>query len=246
MTVLGIDSATPTASVALIEDGRLIAEEIYPNHSRENRSQTKTRRLDHSEILIPLIASVIERAQCSVADLSGIAVSIGPGSFTGLRIGLSTVKGLAYGWNIPVCGVSTLSANAARVTVTEGLICSLLDARKQQVYVSIFRRNGESLVRVTEEMVTSVEAAAGLAYSAAAGAPCLFIGDGVSKYHEVLANIFGNELRCSEGGPYPSIAAAAARLAEPELRLADAAFLARLAPVYLRATEAKTNRGESV
>jgi tRNA A37 threonylcarbamoyladenosine modification protein TsaB len=146
---------------------------------------------------------------------------------------------------MPVCGVSTLSANAARVTATEGLICSLLDARKQQVYASIFRRNGESLVRVTEEMITSIEAAAALAYSAAAGAPCLFIGDGVSKYHEVLAKVFGDDLRCGEGDPYPSIAAAAARLAEPDLRLADAAFLARLAPVYLRAAEAASNRGES-
>jgi tRNA threonylcarbamoyladenosine biosynthesis protein TsaB len=244
MTVLGIDSATPTASAALIEDGTLIAEEIYPNHSRENHL-SKTGNLDHSEILIPLIASVLERARRSVADLSGIAVSIGPGSFTGLRIGLSTAKGLAYGWRIPVCGVSTLLANAARVTTTEGLICSLLDARKQQVYASIFRRKGETLVGVAGEMVTRVEAAARLAYSTAAGAPCLFIGDAAAKYHEVLAAVFGNDLRCSAGERYPSVAAAAARLAEPELRVADAAFLARLTPVYLRPAEPDSDRGES-
>jgi tRNA threonylcarbamoyladenosine biosynthesis protein TsaB len=246
MTILGVDSATSTASAALVEDGKIIAEQAYSNRSDESDSQAKAVKVGHAEVLIPLIASVLEQTQRAFVDLHGIAVSIGPGSFTGLRIGLSTVKGLAYGWNIPVAGVSTLAANAARVTDTEGLICSLLDARKQQVYAALFRRSGGSLTRMTEDAVVSVEAAVEYAFEAAAGGACLFIGDGAAKYGEVLSNVFGNDKRYSQGSSYPCLAAAAARLAEPRLRLSGGDFLGALVPVYLRPAEAESKRRESL
>ena len=95
---------------------------------------------NHAEILLPLIQTLFETTGVTVQQLSGIAVSIGPGSFTGLRIGLATAKGLAYESGVPLVGVSTLHANAARVRRGDALIGSMLDARKSEVYVALFRR----------------------------------------------------------------------------------------------------------
>src|SRR5713101_6526754 len=156
MRTLGVDTATSTASVAIIEDGVLVAEKIFPRAVPVNGSTVGHFKSNHAEVLLPLIETALQAAAVSLSELSCLAVSIGPGSFTGLRIGLSTAKGLAYGWQIPVVGVSTLLANAARVTDYDGLICSLLDARKKQVYASLFRRCGERLARLTEDSVLAV------------------------------------------------------------------------------------------
>jgi tRNA threonylcarbamoyladenosine biosynthesis protein TsaB len=244
MTVLGIDSATSTASAALIEDGKVLAEQRYPYAGGESQSEVKAAKAGHAEILVPLIESVLETGRSSVRALTGIAVSIGPGSFTGLRIGLSTVKGLAYGSDIPVVGISTLWANAARAGAVDGVICSLLDARKQQVYAALFRRCAASLTRMTEDSVMTIDALIELAAAAAADGPLLFIGDGVAAYHRALRNSFGNDLRCSETDRCPSIAAAAAQLGEPRLRLSRGDFLGMLVPVYLRPPEAESKRAE--
>jgi tRNA threonylcarbamoyladenosine biosynthesis protein TsaB len=242
MTVLGIDSATSTASAALVEEGKIIAEQRYPHAGEESRSVAKAVKAGHAEILVPLIESVLETTRGSFRALTGIAVSIGPGSFTGLRIGLSTVKGLAYGWDIPVVGISTLWANAARADDVNGVVCSILDARKQQVYAALFRRCASSLTRMTEDSVMSIDALIELAGAPAAAAPPLFIGDAVGRYHEALKNRFGNALWCTEGDPYRSIAAAAAQLAEHRLRVAEGDFLGTLVPVYLRPPEAESKR----
>ena len=115
-------------------------------------------KVGHAEIILPLVASVFAKARASLSDLDGIAVSIGPGSFTGLRIGLSTVKGLAYGGQLPVAGVSTLLAIAARVCAFDGLICSMLDARKNEAYASFFRPMGGYLTRLTEDAIAPIHA----------------------------------------------------------------------------------------
>ena len=93
MRILGIDTAIPTASVALIQDGELLAEEIHHGQSSATTAPGLQPIGNHAEVVLPLIESVFEKAQITVQQLSGIAVSIGPGSFTGLRIGLATAKG---------------------------------------------------------------------------------------------------------------------------------------------------------
>ncbi|MCH7911801.1 MAG: tRNA (adenosine(37)-N6)-threonylcarbamoyltransferase complex dimerization subunit type 1 TsaB, partial [Deltaproteobacteria bacterium] len=123
MKILGMDTTTATASVALVEDGRLVFEEVLAGCTELADLSAPTKRTNHAETLLPLIERVVKRAQITFSDISALAVSIGPGSFTGLRIGLSTVKGLSYGWEIRVIGVPTLPAIAARVTDWHGLIC---------------------------------------------------------------------------------------------------------------------------
>src|SRR6478672_10409581 len=155
MRIIGIDTATTTASVALIDNGLLISEKVYPIHESRGNARGLNSKSNHAEIIIPLIESLFETTNISLQDVTGFALSIGPGSFTGLRIGLSTVKGLAYGSQIPVVGMSTLFAHAARVTDYDGLICTLLDARKNEVYAAVFRKTGDVVNRVTEDIVAS-------------------------------------------------------------------------------------------
>jgi tRNA threonylcarbamoyladenosine biosynthesis protein TsaB len=123
MRTLGLDTATSVASVAVMEDGELSAEETYPSPSH-GLALCGSKRAHHAEVILPLIETVLSRRGLTAGELSGLAVSIGPGSFTGLRIGLSTVKGLAYGSAIRVVGVPTLLAHAARATRWEGLVCA--------------------------------------------------------------------------------------------------------------------------
>src|SRR5690348_6750052 len=99
MRILGLDTATSTASVALIEDGRILADESSADYAGNFSSGS-----NHAEIVLPLIGSALEKAHAAIADLSALAVSVGPGSFTGVRIGLSTIKGLSYGSSVPVLG----------------------------------------------------------------------------------------------------------------------------------------------
>src|SRR5215470_3849581 len=210
MRTLGVDTATSTASVAIIEDGLILAEKIIPRGSSVNRTTLKRLRSNHAEILLPLIASVLQTCALSLPELSALAVSIGPGSFTGLRIGLSTIKGLAYGSDIAVVGISTLLANAARVTDYDGLICSLLDAQKKEVYGALFNRSGDNLERVTEDSVLGVKDIIDLVRKH--NAHCLFIGDGVALYKKLLKEALGDRVYLRTEYTSPSVAAAVARL----------------------------------
>lgn len=244
MRILGIDTATSAASVALVENGAIIADQRYLQIACDQRSKFNQPKVGHAEIILPLIKTVLAAARCSFPNLDGIAIANGPGSFTGLRIGLSTVKGLAYGWQCPVTGVSTLWANAARVTDFVGVICSLFDARKKEVYVSFFRRNADVLVRLTEDAIAPVSAVIDQARNLGGGTPCLFIGDGAKIYESALGAAFGNEVRCCAGDSYPSVASAVARLGEERLRVSDGDFLGAMVPVYLRLAEAEMKRIE--
>ena len=237
MRILGIDTATSIASAALIEDDCIIAEQI---HGSPDRSQTTTLKANHAEVVLPLVEAVLRDAAVSLRDLSGLAVSIGPGSFTGLRIGLSTVKGLAYGLEIPVVGVSTLLANAARVENFAGSICSFLDARKQEVYAALFRRAGDGLTRITQDRAAGATEIAELA-GKLPGGPCLFIGDGAIKYEKLLVDAFGDRAILTAGDKYPSLASAVARLSQKQIRENDGNSLTALVPIYLRPAEAELN-----
>ncbi|RYD03251.1 hypothetical protein N752_20685 [Desulforamulus aquiferis] len=128
MYILGIEAATPVASVAVVGGGGMILSERLVNNRRT-----------HSINLLPMIKAVIEEAGIKKEQINGVAVSSGPGSFTGLRIGLTTAKTLALTWGVPVVGVSTLEALALPVVSSGQLICPILNARKNEVYTSIFR-----------------------------------------------------------------------------------------------------------
>jgi tRNA threonylcarbamoyladenosine biosynthesis protein TsaB len=245
MRILGIDTATAAASVALVEDGKLIAEEIQSNTSKLSDGTVAPLRGNHAEIILPLIQSILTDARVAAADLSGIAVSIGPGSFTGLRVGLATAKGIAYECGLSLVGVSTLHANAARVVNFDGMICSLLDARKREVYFALFGLDGQNLKRLTEDAMTSIDSALDQLRNChrTSGSSLVFIGDGARTYEKFLTRDFGRSLQIADNG-YSSIAAQVASLAEGRFRANRIDDLALLVPVYLRPAQAEIRRTE--
>lgn len=241
MIILGLDTATPTASVALVKDGELIAEQVYDQSRKPEQRSRSHPKGNHAEIVLPLIQSILAQAQISLTALSGLALSIGPGSFTGLRIALATVKGIAYESGLPVVGVSTLHANAARVKHHEGVICSLLDARKQEVYAAIFHRQGQILTPMSEERVCAIDAAIEALRQAGDASPVV-IGDGAKAYEPLLLKALGRSARITAGDEFGSLAAEVAALSWRRFADHASADLATLAPRYLRSSEAENRR----
>lgn len=110
----------------------------------------------HSETLLPMIESLLSFFSMEIGDIDLFAVSSGPGSFTGVRIGTATVKGLAFASNKPCIGVSTLEAIAYNLRFHKGLVCPVMNARRSQVYTAIFRSDGEKLERLTDDLAISI------------------------------------------------------------------------------------------
>lgn len=144
MKILSVDSSATVASVALSEDGRLLAEYTLNNKNT------------HSETLLPMIETLLSFFSMEIDDVDLFAVSTGPGSFTGVRIGTATVKGLAFASSKPCVGVSTLEAIAYNLRFHKGLVCPVMNARRSQVYTAIFRSDGEKLERLTEDLAISI------------------------------------------------------------------------------------------
>ena len=164
MKILATDTSATTASVAICEDGALLAEYTVNNGNT------------HSETLLPMIESALSALSLEVADIDLFAASAGPGSFTGVRIGAATLKGLAFGSGKPCVAVSTLEALAYNLLGYSGFICPVMNARRSQVYTAIFESDGKTLRRITEDEAISI---AELDEKLAAlGAPVRFCGDG--------------------------------------------------------------------
>ena len=144
MRVLAVECSEGPASCAVWEDGRILCESFVRVG------------LTHSRTLMPMLESMLANAELSPADMDRLAVTVGPGSFTGLRIGIAAVKGLSLGTGLPCVGVSTLEAAAYGSLPLKGLICPVMDARCQQVYNALFASDGETLTRVCEDRALTV------------------------------------------------------------------------------------------
>ena len=145
MKILSIDTSALVASVALCEDENVLAEYTINNGNT------------HSETLLPMVESVLGFFSLTASDIDAFAVSAGPGSFTGVRIGASTIKGLAFGSNKPCVEVSTLEAIAYNLRSHKGLVCPVMNARRGQVYTAVFRSDGEALVRLMPDSAMAIE-----------------------------------------------------------------------------------------
>lgn len=235
MRILGLDTSSHIASVALIEAGRLIAEASHPPESGALPSISA--KGGHSEFLLPLIEAVLDRAGKKLDDIGTIAIALGPGSFTGLRIGLATVKGLAYNWQIPLFTLSSLEAQAARVKDYSGLICPLLDARKEEVYAALFEATEGKIRRRLADQVVAVAALGDLLREFEA-APIAFIGSGAERYGEKLLAFFGSRARIVTAADCYSAAHALAVLAWQSIGRDQGVDLGSLVPLYLGASQA--------
>ena len=139
MRILAFETSAKAASTALLEDGRLLGE-IYQNTG-----------LTHSQTLMVMAQDLLKQCGKTVEDISAVAVAEGPGSFTGVRIGVAAAKGFAWGGEIPCCGVSTLEAMAEMAGVFQGYLCPCMDARRSQVYNALFYVNRGKIQRFTPD-----------------------------------------------------------------------------------------------
>ena len=229
MKLLALETAAKAVSAAVTEDGKVLA------------SAYQDTGLTHSRTLMPLVECLLKNTGMTAGDLDAVAVSAGPGSFTGVRIGVSAAKGLAWAAEKPCVPVSTLAALARNVSFIDGLIVCAMDARRQQVYNALFEARDGALTRLTEDRAIAL---AGLAEE--------LRGDPRPK--TVLGD--GGRLCCD----FLTAAGIACRLAPPHLVKENAVSVAleaeelaqngglvsarELAPVYLRPPQAERLRRE--
>jgi tRNA threonylcarbamoyladenosine biosynthesis protein TsaB len=224
MRILAVDTAAKSCSVAIMTAGSLSAELITL------KDET------HSKHLMELIHKVLGMAGFRVGELDGLAVTIGPGSFTGLRIGVSTVKGLAHALNKPVVGVSSLDALAWQCADRSHLICALLDARKGEVYSATYRFENDTLTQKSLENATAPEAAVeGLKE------PCVFIGSGAQLYRRNITNVLGNLANFAPEDQNIIRASSVGFLSMEKFKTHDTSEAAGLVPHYIRKSDAELN-----
>lgn len=172
MTILGLDTSGQTASVACFSNGVLLGE------------YTLNHKMTHSQTIMPMIEELCKRAEISLSFIDYIAVAAGPGSFTGLRIGAATAKGLALGLAIPIVPVPTLDALAYNVFDTKSIICPIMDARRQQVYTAFYEWKEGRQRKLTEYTAIPIDDV--LEQAKAFERQVIFLGDGVAVYCEKI------------------------------------------------------------
>ncbi len=233
MKILGIDTATPIGSVALIDGESLIAEHTL------NIVQA------HSSRLMPAIDTVLKWGDITAAELDGCAVGIGPGSFTGIRIGIATIKSLCYALDKPIVGVSTLESIAYNLRWTEGIICPILDARRNEIYGAIFR-GGDKWQRLSDDCCVTVASFLAefsktrrvlLSEIETGGThllPCTFVGDGLEIYADAVQAVLGEEIRFADAIFNVPRGATVAHLGAQRLQNGDSDSYWTLVPNYVR------------
>ncbi len=222
MYILGLETSTQTGSVALMTEQMLVAE------------YTLTTKLTHAERLFSAIDHLFQTAALPLNELGGIAVARGPGSFTGLRIGVTTAKSLAYSLNIPVVGVSSLDALAAQYLYSPQLLCPILDARKKEVYTACYRNVGAQVARLGDEAVLSPAELAERITE-----PALFLGDGVPPYRRQLETLLGERARFADAAHLTPRASLVAALAWPRFQQGATDDVFSLTPCYIRKSDAE-------
>ena len=223
MKVLGIDTSTSSGSVGLINDGEILSDYLL------NIPVT------HSERLLGAIEFVLKETRCPIENLEGWAISLGPGSFTGLRIGVSTVKGLAFATGKPVAGVSTLDVLASQIAPTSYLICPILDARKKEVYTAFYRYEEDGSLRRQsnyqaigpEELVKRITE------------QTIFLGDGVRTYRDFLLNSLPSLAIFPLAPLHVSRGSVVAKLGSELLQKGECLDLSTFVPIYVRPSEAE-------
>lgn len=175
MKILSVDSSTAVATVALLSDSGVLGE------------YTLNDKKQHSVLILPMIERLLNDNNLTIKDMDGFVVSEGPGSFTGLRIGLATIKGMSFGTNKPFISISNLDGLAYNVINFNGIICPVMDALRGNVYTALYRNNNGKLERLSEYLIISLEELSSLLKEY--NEPVLFIGDGTIKYKVELKDL---------------------------------------------------------
>jgi tRNA threonylcarbamoyladenosine biosynthesis protein TsaB len=223
MMVLGIETSTALGSVAIVEDQKLRGERRWKAEK------------GHAERLIEELDSLLEKLSISMKALDGFAVTIGPGSFSGLRVGLATVKGLAMATQRPVIPVSTLEALARNVSGPLHPVCTLLDAQREEAYAALFRRDETGQwIRILPDQVI----APGDLLKQLSG-PTIFVGEGAVLYQALIQQRMGEKASFAPPEAQWPSAAIVAQMGLSRLLRGETAQAKEIAPSYLRRPDAE-------
>ena len=229
MLILAFETTAKAGSVALLEDGKLLAES-YQNTG-----------LTHSQTLMVMAEDLLKQCGLTVSNVTHVAVAAGPGSFTGVRIGVAAAKGFAWGGELPCYGVSTLEAMAKNLGVYDGIVCACMDARRNQVYNALFSAQQGVLQRMTEDRAIAL---ADLKEELKAlDKPIYLVGDGSHLTHATLSPEVPNlvlppEHRMHQRGAGVALAAL------DKIHAGEIGNAAALEPNYLRLSQAERERLE--
>ncbi|WP_297630295.1 tRNA (adenosine(37)-N6)-threonylcarbamoyltransferase complex dimerization subunit type 1 TsaB [uncultured Clostridium sp.] len=183
MLILSVDSSSKCATCALVDDNGIVSEYTL-NNMRE-----------HSVLMMPMIERILEDSNKTIDDIDGFVVSKGPGSFTGLRIGMATIKGLSFGSNKPYISISSLDGLALSVGSFDGIICPIMDALRDTVYTSFYKFNNGKLQKLLDYTSLSLEELKEELNSR--NEKVIFIGDGVFKHKTFLEENISNAVFAS-------------------------------------------------
>lgn len=227
MKILAVDTSSKAASAALVEDDKLICEITLNN------------KLTHSQTILPIIDDVLKRGEVSPAEVDLFAVSSGPGSFTGLRIGVTTVKGLAHAVNKPVVSVSTLEALAYNLPACPYIIAPIMDARREQVYNALYRFDDNHCIKEIAapraiSLSECIEEVKGYKERT------VFLGDGVNVFRNQILSALGDTAYIAPQNVCEQHAAAVAEAAKHK----ESIHYSELVPVYLRKSQAEREKEE--
>ena len=223
MKILALETSAKAVSAAVSEDGRILA------------SGYQDTGLTHSRTLMPIVEHILKNTGLTVADMDAIAVAAGPGSFTGIRIGVAAAKGLAFAADKPAVGVSTLAAMARNVAFCDGLVICAMDARRQQVYNALFEAKDGQLTRLTPDRAIALEELAEELRSDPR--PKTVVGDGAKL---CLAHLTAAGIPCRLAPAHLVMQNAMSVALEAEVMAAEGGLVSAqaLEPAYLRPVQA--------
>jgi tRNA threonylcarbamoyladenosine biosynthesis protein TsaB len=222
MRVLGIETSTHSGSVAIIDDDTILGE-IFLNVGPS-----------HSEKLLPMVDWLLREAGMKRNDIEGIAVSSGPGSFTSLRVGISTARGMAFSLGIPVVGVSSLEVLSRNLVHTPYSICTIIDARRKQVYAAFFRCIGDEPIRLKDDcLITPAE------LTEMINEGTIFIGNGAVLYRDLIEKSVGDlAMFCTSSFNFPK-ASHCAQVTLNKMNSAKEGEISQFSPKYLSKADAE-------
>ena len=226
MNILAFDTASSTGAVAIIKNDVLVA-----------ASQLNV-GLTHSEQLLPEVVHLMEMSKTSTKDLDAIAITCGPGSFTGLRIGFSTAKGMAMGIHKPLVPVPTLDVLAQNGQGFDGLVVPIMNARRNQVYTAIYSSDGQHIEQKSEHQAIGIDELLAQINSQFADKKVFFTGDGVDVFRDVIMRELGDRAVLAQGTRKYVCADHLAFLALAHMEQWSDMQGMRVEPLYLRASEA--------
>lgn len=220
--LLAIDTSTPAGSVSLSKGETLQGEIFYDLGNT------------HTDLLLQNIQQLLDNTGLSLAEVDVFGVVLGPGSFTGLRVGLATVKGLALAMGKPVVGTTSLRALAAHFPFSPFTVCAMIDARKKEIYAQLFRCEKGVPVSQTEAMAVPPDS-----FLATLEEPCVFVGNGALAYRMLIAKMMGDKAHFAPWTFSAPKSSAAASLLLDNFRSGKTISLEELAPYYIRLSEAE-------